>query len=201
MGKMPTVKRFLLAACAALVLAAPAVAAPKTTTTTTNDAGAPATVACRNKIINEWEGTGKIKTTYPLACYHLALTYVSSHADLTEYSSLGDDIKLALQAALQRSHGKKVPAKVGKHYGGGSGGATGGSTTTTGGGGTGGSGNGGTDTTGTPTLNGSTPVATPVADSGSSTPLPLLILGGVALALIAAGAIGTGVRYTRRRNS
>jgi hypothetical protein len=210
---MPRVKRLFFAAAAALVLVVPmGAAAAKTRTTTTSGAKTTtsksktattrstttssatvkltpaATLVCRNKIINEWEGTGKIETTYPLVCYHSAITFVSGHADLTEYSSLGDDIRLALQAALNRSHGETVPLKVGKHYG---------KNVPTKGTGTSSIGPGKTPTTGetTPTV--------AVADTGSSsssTPLPILILGGLAIVLIAAGAIGAGVRYQRRRN-
>lgn len=197
-------KRLLLAATAALILAAPAAATPrsqaKDSTTTTSSAATTtesattklspaALVVCRNKIINEWEGTGKIETTHPVECYRAALTFVSGHADLTEYSSLSDDVRLALQAALSRSHGHKVPLLVGKHYGKGGGLHSVGLTTTT---------------NHKPPPNGKdstlpTSAATGTG-SGSGTPLPVLILGGLALALIAAGAIGTGVRYKRRHN-
>lgn len=185
------------------MLAAPAAATPrgqaKDSTTTTSSAtttesattklSPAALVACRNKIINEWEGTGKIETTHPVECYRAALTFVSGHADLTEYSSLSDDVRLALQAALSRSHGHKVPLLVGKHYGKGGSIHPVGLTTTA---------------NHKPPPNGkdSTLPTSAAADtgSGSGTPLPVLILGGLALALIAAGAIGTGVRYKRRHN-
>lgn len=179
-------RRYLILALAALALVVPAGAAA---------AKKPSTTVCRNKIINQWEGTGKIKTTYPIACYKAALKYVHGKADISTYSSLSDDIKLALQAALERKKGdKQVPLDVGKHYNGKNTGSKGGgkTTSTTGGGVTiskppqGGA--GGTPQAGSPT-----------SDSGSGTPLPILVLGGVAIALIAAGAIGTGVRYQRRR--
>jgi hypothetical protein len=38
-----------------------------------------------------------------------------------------------------------------------------------------------------------------VADTASNAPLPILVLGGIALVLAAAGAVGTGVRHVRRR--
>lgn len=183
------VRRLPLVGLAALALAAPAAAAsPKS---------GHATVACRNRIINQWEGTGKIKTTYPVACYRSALTFVNGKADLSTYSSLGDDIKLALQAALQREHGdKRVPLDVGKHY------------------------NTSNDSRRKPGKKGGkgaksytdpppgskqppkghrTGAPLPAADSSPGTPLPILVLGGVAIALIAAGAIGAGVRWQRRR--
>jgi hypothetical protein len=183
------VRRYLIFALAALALVVPAGAAA---------AKKPSTTACRNKIINQWEGTGKIKTTYPVACYKAALKYVDSKADISTYSSLGDDIRLAMQAALERKKGEKnVPLDVGKHY----------NTSNTGGAAKGGKGSNST-TTSPVTISkpprggagGGTPSsASPTSDSGGGTPLPILVLGGVAIALIAAGAIGTGVRYQRRR--
>lgn len=186
---MARVRRYLLSGLAVLALVVPAGATA---------AKKPSTTVCRNKIINQWEGTGKIKTTYPIACYKAALKYVHGKADISTYSSLSDDIKLALQAALERKKGdKQVPLDVGKHYNGKNttGSKGGGTTTKT------------TTTTGGVTISkpprggaGGTPQsASPTSDSGSGTPLPILVLGGVAIALIAAGAIGTGVRYQRRR--
>jgi hypothetical protein len=157
----------------------------------------PSTTVCRNKIINQWEGTGKISTTYPVACYKAALKYVKGKADIATYSSLSDDIRLALQAALERTKGEKnVPLDVGKHY----------NTSNTTGSGSKGGGTSHTTTsavvTKPPASGGGTPSsASPTSDSGSGTPLPILVLGGVAIALIAAGAIGTGVRYQRRRGA
>jgi hypothetical protein len=184
---MAGVRRYLLFGLTVLALVVPAGATA---------AKKPSTTVCRNKIINQWEGTGKIKTTYPVACYKAALKYVHGKADISTYSSLSDDIKLALQAALERKKGdKQIPLDVGKHYNG---------KNTTGSKGTGGK---GTTTTGGVTISkpprggaGGTPQsASSTSDSGSGTPLPILVLGGVAIALIAAGAIGTGVRYQRRR--
>lgn len=182
-------RRYLLLALAvsALVVPAGAMAAKK-----------PSTTVCRNKIINQWEGTGKIKTTYPVACYRAALKYVQGKADISTYSSLGDDIKLALQAALERQKGDTTaPLDVGTHYNSkNTKGSTSTGTTTP------------TTTRGSVTISkpprggaGGTPSsAGATSDSSSGTPLPILVLGGVAIALIAAGAIGTGVRYQRRRN-
>jgi cobalamin biosynthesis Mg chelatase CobN len=164
------------------------------------------TVACRNRIINQWEGTGKIATTYAPACYRAALKFLSGQTDLQTYSSLGDDIRLALQAALARQHGKKVPLKVGKHYGkavtpvgfttpGGSSGSSASS----------GGSKGSSGSTGTGPHKGPAKGPSGAGEAASSTssssglPLPVIILGGIALALVATGAIGTGVRFARRR--
>lgn len=182
------------AVVAALALAGSALAAsppkahPTTQTTehstTTRSTTTHSTVACRNRIINQWEGTGKIATTFAPDCYRSALKYLEGRTDLKTYSSLGDDIRLALQASQQRAEGKKVPLSVGKHYGKTPQSQQVGFTTST---------------IAVPTKSPPKGAAREVADAASGTPLPILILGGVALALIAAGAIGTGVRYTRRR--
>lgn len=186
---MARVKRYFLFGLAMFALVVPAGASA---------AKKPSTTVCRNKIINQWEGTGKIKTTYPVACYKAALKYVQSKADISTYSSLGDDIRLALQAALERKKGDtNVPLDVGKHYNAKNTGSSGSS-------GKSGSSKSTTTTSGIvgrhpkgPTPNQA--VGAPTDSGGSGTPLPILVLGGVAIALIAAGAIGTGVRYQRRR--
>jgi len=55
-------------------------------------------------------------------------------------------------------------------------------------------------TTTTPTS--TTPVVAAAATSSSDgVPLPVLVLGGVALVLVASGAIGLGVRRYRRGSS
>jgi hypothetical protein len=189
------VKRLAVVCLAALVLAGLVGASA-------NSAVKPSTTVCRNKIINEWEGTGRIKTTYPLACYTAALAYVKKQADLSTYSSIAGDIRAALLARKARAAGKTAPTFVGKavkrH--------TTTTTTVTGGGGPGGSGGsrGGSGPGGPlPQGNGSGSVTVGANDTGGSsgTPLPVLVLGGVAIVLVAAGAIGTGVRHSRRRRA
>ncbi len=152
---------------------------------TTIPAAASAAVPCRNKIYNDWYHDGRIASTYPISCYRDALKNV--HGDARVYSSLTDDIRSAMQAAIARTHGKRVPAQVGKGPGSS---ATNvlvdsqGKTVTTG-------------------KSGKGPLETnasgPVADSGGGggIPLPLLVLGGLALLLAAAGAIGLIVRRGR----
>jgi hypothetical protein len=148
-------------------------------------ATAGAAVPCRNKIYNDWYGDGKIASTYPISCYRDALKHM--RAGDTIYSSLSDDIHSALQAAIERSHGKAhVPAQVGRgltklgpngvlvadH----------------------------TKKTHAPPKNDTSVAAGPVADSssgGSGVPLPLLVLGGVAILLAAAGGLGMIARHRR----
>jgi hypothetical protein len=157
-------------------------------------ASASRAVPCRNRIYDDWYHDGQIASTYPIACYRDALKHIPPDAKI--YSSLDTDIKAAMQAALQRLRGKAhVPDQIGNGL------------DTTAHGGTKGA---------TVTLHPSRELAdklsrevaapstrgpiAPFADTAANTPLPVLVLGGIALALVAAGAVGTGVRYARRRS-
>lgn len=157
-----------------------------------------AAVPCRDRIYNDWYGDGKIATTYPLGCYRDALKHVPT--DARTYSSLADDIRSAMQGAQSRLSGHAhVPTQVGKG---------GGPTTTvepTGNG----NGHGPKPTHTTPhdptppvvePVSNTLPTATVAAgDTGSSSgvPVPLLVLGGLALVLVAVGC--AGVVAKRRR--
>jgi hypothetical protein len=134
---------------------------------------------CRNKIYNDWYPDGKIASTYPLACYRDAIKHLNTDARV--YSSLGDDIRAAMNAATRRSHGLKAPLEVGhgaKAIGAGS------------------------VKSALVSLH-SAPhdpaASTGVVAAASGAPLPILVLGGIALALAGAGAIGVGVRHARSR--
>ena len=151
-----------------------------------------AAVPCRDRIYNDWYHDGKIASSYSTACYRDALKHIPTDAKF--YSSLETDITSAMLASFRIHRGAAAPKQVGHGLAAIGHGAPG---------------------TGTPQLV-STPssrkphdqvlggtgttAAAPVADTSSSgTPLPILVLGGVALALAAAGAVGTGVRFARRR--
>lgn len=162
-----------------------------------------AAVPCRDKIYNDWYGDGKIASTYPLGCYHDALAHMP--ADATIYSSLSTDIRSALQAAIARRNGRRVPIEVGKGLPSSAANALATVDTTT-----------STphdptrptdpvvsqDPTSRPSSRSVSTVDTAAQSSatgGGSMPTPILILGGVALALVAAGGAGAAVRYGRRR--
>jgi cobalamin biosynthesis Mg chelatase CobN len=156
---------------------------------------------CRDRIYNDWYRDGKIASSYPLACYRDAIKHVPSDAAI--YSSLQDDIRSALQAAIARSHGSTVPTEVGsglptsdasdvmsttavetvKR-------ASSSANTST--------------TSPTDQQNESSTqqqvVAAPVASTSSSSglPVPILVLGALALLLAGVGAVGAGVRHFRR---
>jgi hypothetical protein len=154
-----------------------------------------AAVPCRDRIYNDWYKDGKIASTYPIGCYRDALKHVP--ADARTYSSLADDIRAAEQGALERLHGKKnVPAQIGKGGTGAVSPAT--ATLPRNGNGSGNVGKGGTGQVTDTTQTGA--VAAPASSSsGGGIPLPILILGGIALALVAIGAIGAGARRFRRQ--
>ncbi len=137
---------------------------------------------CWKTLINDWYD-GRIDGVYAIHCYREALKHLP--ADVDTYSSARDDIKQALQRRIQSTKS------------GGSGG-----TTTTGGGSAGGGGPGGGSSGGG---NGSADGPIPdIINAGKpahadSLPIPLLVLGGVALVLMLAGAAGFIVRRRRLR--
>ena len=146
----------------------------------------PATAAtpCWKALLNDWYD-GRIDNTYPLHCYSEALTHLP--ADVQTYSSAHDDILRALQNAKAelRRNGTKVTPNTPVPPAGKPGRSGGGKTTST-----------GTTTTtqapGRKPPGGGLPsVADKVNHSGpSSVPLPLIVLGALALLLVAAGGIG-----------
>ncbi|MGH3001051.1 MAG: hypothetical protein ACRDM1_00010 [Gaiellaceae bacterium] len=163
-----------------------------------------AATPCWKLLLNDWYD-GRIDQTYPIHCYRDALKHLP--ADVQTYSSAHDDILRALQTAIsrERKQGKKVGqgTLVPPQKGGGSGGAGGG----TGGGGTatgsatGGSGGGAaTDTNGTPGRKEGGGLADKLNPSSpSSLPVPLLVLGALALLLVAAGAAGLVAKRIQSR--
>ena len=160
--------------------------------------GAHAAVPCRDRIYNDWYADGKIASTYPLGCYRDALAHVGSKSDVTIYSSLADDIRSALQAAIARRHGHHVAAQVGRGFTA----PSSVSLTTT----------PPHDPT-PPATQTSSPQRTPtvpaietnassaVSNGSGGLPMPLLVLGGLALLLVAAGLVGGGTRYYRTRGT
>jgi hypothetical protein len=166
----------LALACVAGSVARPAAAAHKP--------------ACWQVLLNDWYD-GRIDGTYPIHCYSDALKHLPS--DVDTYSSARDDIERALQSAriAARKTGRTItpgtliqPAKPGTKTGGKSGGKN-------------------VITIAAPGRkpgSGIAKVANNLNGSGaSSLPLPLLILGGLALALVAAGAAGLGWRHFQGR--
>lgn len=142
-----------------------------------------AAVPCRDRIYNDWYADGKIATSYPVACYKSALAHIPQDAKV--YSNLSQDIQTAMHAAIAHTHGKTVPAEVGD-------------------GKTKSQANGQESVNQQSTTTSLPPPTTTLASSetssgGSGVPVPIIVLGAVALLLAAAGAVGAGVRHYRGR--
>jgi hypothetical protein len=165
---------------------------------------AAAATPCWKTLLNDWYD-GRIDNVYPVHCYKDTLKHLPP--DVSVYSSARDDILRALQSAQDKLKEQKeavtpntpVPAQPTTTA------PAQPATTTTaaasgGGGGNGGSSapkapdaGGGTGTTGSPgrqTDKGLSGVAQQLNSSPSSVPVPLIVLGGLAVLLVAAGAAG-----------
>jgi len=163
---MAPMKRVLLLAVLLAAVAVPG---------TANASGTP----CRNKIFNDWYRDGKIASTYPLGCYRDALKHIPPDAAI--YSSLSDDVRAALRAALRRTEGLTAPAQVGHGFKALGAGAVKGTVASV------------------ETAAPHDPKSDGIVATASGAPLPILVLGGIALALVAAGAVGVGWRHVRSR--
>ncbi|MCW2964336.1 MAG: hypothetical protein JWO17_1588 [Actinomycetia bacterium] len=145
------------------------------------------TTPCWKVLLNDWYD-GRIDGSYARHCYTDALKHLP--ADVSTYSSAHDDILRALQSAIakQAKGGKKVGpnAVIAPPVGGKKGGGSGPDAITPPPGRKPGPGL-------VDKLNPSSP---------SSLPVPLLILGGLALLLVAAGAAGLVAKriQARRQN-
>jgi hypothetical protein len=150
---------------------------------------AAAATPCWKTLLNDWYD-GRIDGTYPIHCYRDALKHLPS--DVKTYSSAADDIERALQSAraAARKEGKQIgpntlvrPARGASR----------------------GFGLSGNDVTTAIAGRKSPGGVAGLADkldpgSASSLPLPLLVLGGLAVLLVAAGGAGLAVqRYRARR--
>jgi len=158
-----------------LALAGPAAAASK---------------SCADQVVADWYGDGRVDKVFPAHCYQEAIR--SLPVDVLDYSNAKEDILRALAFARK---GEKDP------------GPSGGSQTT--GNGAGNQADPGEGPSAKTDTTGGTGTATHPGDEGtgtdasgavdtsgpSSVPLPLLILGGLALLLLAAGGVG----YLSRR--
>jgi hypothetical protein len=144
---------------------------------------AAAAAPCWKKLINDWYDNGRIDQVYALHCYRDALDQLPE--DVETYSSLSEDIERALAAAIANR----------------------------GSGGDGGNGARGGVKNGSRTVIDDDPEGTQRPDEGffreafdrvrprnaDSVPLPLMILGGLALLLVAAGAAGLIAKKVQAR--
>jgi cobalamin biosynthesis Mg chelatase CobN len=147
------------------------------------------TPSCADQVIADWYDDGRIGKIYPVACYRAAIAKLPP--DVLDYSNAKEEIGRALAFAQQ---GKPDPGSADPSPT-----TTASSTSTP------------TTTTDTkPATTESTPTETVETGQGtteaagdtstdtsgpSSVPIPLLVLGGLAVLLLAAGSAG----YLRRR--
>jgi hypothetical protein len=125
-------------------------------------------LSCAEKIVDDWYGDGRVDRIFPISCYRAAIR--SLPVDVLDYSRAEEDILRALQYAKQ---GKPDPGPAG--------GAQPNDDDPP-------PGSGGPDDPGS--ANESVDTSGP-----SSLPIPLLVLGALALLLLAAGGVG----YLNRR--
>ena len=128
-----------------------------------------AATPCGKKVLGDWFDNGRIDRLYPLNCYEEAIDAIPP--DIRDYADAQDVITRALQAAL---HGKL---------------AAGSSDPSPDGTGANGANGDGSSAQGAPGVDTSSP---------SSVPIPLLVLGGMSIVLLAAGGIGY---FSRRRQA
>ncbi len=149
---------------------------------------------CWQQLINDWYD-GRIDRVYPVDCYRQALIHMPE--DVAQYSSMRDDINRALQAAIAAGGG------------GGTSGSSGGGSTPSGGGQSstfhGGpkaglvlaaSASDGRDQGGGPLGHA---LGSLGSDSADAVPLPLIILGSLAILLLALGSAGFVARRVQSR--
>jgi len=131
--------------------------------------------ACSKALIHDWYVDGRVDQTYPVHCYREALKNIPE--DQIIYGSLRDDLTRALQSVIRKHKGKVGPNTLvpGSGRGGGGGGKGGGFFHW---------------------------VARAIGpDTADSIPIPLLVLGGLALALIFAAAVSFFARRWQARRA
>ena len=144
---------------------------------------ASAAPSCGRQVIDDWYDDGRIDGSYALHCYDDAIEILPR--DVRDYSSAKEDIQRALQRKLRGED--EPPARTDPSPD---------DPTTTDPTETGSSSpndpNGPNDPT-------DTVASAPVGDSASSVPIPLLILAGLALLLVAGGSAGYLIRRLQNR--
>ena len=131
--------------------------------------------ACSSALIRDWYNDGRIDGTYEVHCYREALKDIPE--DQLVYGTLRDDLTRALELVVAKHHGNITPATPVPPSSGGGSDSSGGSTS------------------GKHDKGFFNWLANKVGpNSANSVPVPLLVLGGLALALMAAAAISYGAR-------
>jgi hypothetical protein len=185
MTRLPRQTTILLAVLAAALAVVPAASsAPDVLRTPTDN--------CWRDVINDWVDNNRIDKVYALPCYAEAVQRLNAYPDVAGYSSAIDDIRSAQRAAIHSERGDGSGGGTGGGTGGGptGGGASGGSSGGSSGGNSSGGASGGDDGF----------LGVFGASDAQSVPLPLLVLGGLALLLaLAALVVWLARRYQGRR--
>jgi hypothetical protein len=142
-----------------------------------HEASQQATSDCWKQVINDWENNGRIDNVYAPPCYTQAIQHLNQYPDIKGYSNVIQDIQAALYAVLHEEGRGSGPS-----------GPTGGT-----------SGPGSSGTSSIPTKGEGGPINW-ISDhlapgNAQSVPLPLLVLGGLAVLLLLAAA---GTWFARR---
>jgi hypothetical protein len=155
-------------------------------------ATAVATENCWLQVVNDWVDNNRVDRTYAIPCYTQAIQHLNEYPDVQNYSSAADDIHRALLAVLRQDRGSG-PGAGSDNSAGPSGPSSGPSG---------------------PSTPSGAPSGTPEKGTGffrraanwvgpsdaQSIPLPLLVLGGLALLLlVTAGATWLARRLQARR--
>ena len=143
-------------------------------------APAGAAASCGRQVIDDWYDDGRVDGTYKLHCYDDAIEILPR--DVRDYSSAKEDIERALQAKLRNEPAPPAttdPSPDDEEPG------TTPPTTPP-----------GTDPPSGPDGPNAEP---PLGESASSVPVPLLILAGLALLLVAGGSAGYVIRRFQSR--
>jgi hypothetical protein len=141
---------------------------------------ASAAPSCGRQVIDDWYDDGRVDGTYKLHCYDDAIENLPR--DVRDYSSAKEDIERALQAKLRGEPAPPATTDPSPDE----------------------PADGPTETTGLPPTSGpddptDTVANPPLGESASSVPVPLLILAGLALLLVAGGSAGYVVRRFQSR--
>jgi hypothetical protein len=166
-----------------LILVAAALAIGAALGTTAQPAQARSLSICSKALVHDWLVDGRVDKTYPVHCYREALKTIPE--DQLVYGTLRDDLNRALANTIRKHNGHVNNDTPVPGFGGGGGGGGG-----AGPGGTGGS--GGVFHWLAHTLG---------PNTANSVPVPLLVLGGLAIALMAAAGISFLTRRMQARRA
>jgi hypothetical protein len=167
-----------------LILVAAVLAIGAALGTTAQPAQARSLSICSKALVHDWLVDGRVDKTYPVHCYREALKTIPE--DQLVYGTLRDDLNRALQNTIRKNNGHVNRDTPVPGFGAGGGGGGGGA----GPGGTGGS--GGVFHWLAHTLG---------PNTANSVPVPLLVLGGLAIALMAAAGISFLARRMQARRA